>query len=173
MAKEKKKKQKPKKSGKLSWKVKLFLITFLLLAIVFLPTTMLLFVALLPSVSAVFFSDRGIGARASTVTAMNLAGVMPFVFKLWSTGNDFEASFEIITNARYITIIYLAAAFGYMIDWVITSLTSSFMYQRGLRRMETIKKRQEVLVTLWGEGVSGQKQVEPEEGEGGENEIAP
>ena len=161
------KKEKAKKAkgkpGKLSLKARLFMVIVILIALVFLPTSMLLFVGMLPSMVAFFVSGRGIGARASTITAMNMAGCIPFVFKLWSTGNDFEASFLIITNMRYMSIIYLSAAFGYMIDWVMTGIMSSFLYQRGVSRMKAIKKRQEVLIEQWGEGVSGKK---PEEIEG-------
>lgn len=151
-AKEKKPKGKP---GKLGLKGRLFLIIGVLIALVFLPTSMLLFFGMLPSIIAFFASGRGIGARASTITAMNMAGCIPFVFKLWSTGNDFEASVQIVTNIRYMSIIYLSAAFGYMIDWVMTGIVSSFLYQKGLNRMKAIKKRQEALIEQWGEGVSG------------------
>ncbi len=127
------------------------------IALIFLPTSMLLFFGMIPSMVAFFVSGRGRGARASTITAMNMAGCIPFVFKLWASGNDFEASFEIITNMRYMSIIYLSAAFGYMIDWVMTGVMSSFLYQKGVNRMKAIKKRQDVLVEQWGEGVAGKK----------------
>ena len=141
-------------SGKSSLKSRLFLAMSVIISIVFLPTSMLVFVGMLPSVMAFVVSSRASGARVSTIFAMNLAGCIPFIFKLWSSGNDFEASFDIITNMRYMTIIYLAAAFGYMIDWVVTGIVSSFLFQRGMGRMEAIKRRQENLVKQWGKEVS-------------------
>lgn len=158
MAKEKKVKTKGKKSSNnkgLGVKARLFLIVGVLLALVFLPTTMLLFFGMIPSLVAAFVSVRGRGARASTVTAMNLAGCVPYIFKLWSTSNDFEASIDILTSSNALMIIYTAAAFGYLIDWVVTGLVSSFLYQKGIARMKTIKKRQEELAERWGDGVGG------------------
>ena len=162
MAKEKKKSN-GKKPGSITWKTRMFLVMAIALSLVFLPTSMLLFFGMLPSLVAFFMSAKGIGARASTVAGMNLAGCIPFVFKLWSTGNDFETSIDIITNLNYLSIIYLAAAFGYMIDWVMTGIVSSFLYQKGLARMKAIKKRQEKLKENWGEGVTGNQVLDIED----------
>ncbi len=151
----KSKKPKVKKKGGFGFKGRLFFIALVLMSITFLPTTMLLFFGMLPSLVAFFVNARGMSARASTISAMNLAGCVPFVFKLWDTGNDFEASIDILTNTQTLMVIYTAAAFGYMIDWVVTGLVSSYMYQKGVLRMKAIRKRQEVLVGLWGEGLSG------------------
>ena len=162
MAKKEKKPKKDKKAkkanaGKLSFKARLLMVFVLMVGLVFLPTSMLLFFGMIPSMVAFFVSGRGYGARASTISAMNLAGCIPFVFKLWSMENDFESSFKIITNMNYMSIIYVSALFGYLIDWVMTGLMSSFLYQKGMNRMKSIKKRQELLIEQWGEGVSGVK----------------
>jgi len=154
-SKDKKKSETAQKRGQLSWKMRLLMIVLCLLGIVFLPTTLILMVGLLPSLVSLLTSTRNVGPRTSTVFAMNLAGVIPFVFKLWDGSNDFEASFEIISNLRYVSVMYLAAAFGYMIDWVVTGLMSSFLYQKGMTRMKSIKKRQDKLILQWGVEVSG------------------
>jgi len=162
-----KKDKKPKKAnaGKLSFKARLLMVFVLMVGLVFLPTSMLLFFGMIPSMVAFFISGRGLGARASTVSAMNLAGCIPFVFKLWSMENDFESSFKIITNMNYMSIIYVSALFGYMIDWVMTGLMSSFLYQKGINRMKAIKKRQELLIEQWGKEVTGvaENDIEQEE----------
>jgi len=144
-----------KKGKSKSFKARIWLAFTILAGVVFLPTSMLLLVGMLPSIVVFVVSVRVSGAKVSTITALNLAGCIPFVFKLWSSGNDFEASLDVITNARYVSIMYMAAAFGYMIDWVVTGIVSSFLYQRGIKRMEAIKKRQKVLVVQWGAVVDG------------------
>lgn len=155
--KDKKKKGKIKKvkAKGLTWKNRLFIIALCLVALAFLPTSMLLVIGMFPSFVAILTSAGGRGARASTVAAMNVAGCVPFVFKLWDSGNDFATSFDIVSNSKYISIMYVSAAFGYMIDWVVTGLVSSFLYQKGLGRMTAIKKRQDALVAHWGGAVSG------------------
>ncbi len=159
MAKDKAKKKGKKASGKISFRARMFLIVLILLGLVFLPTSMLLFVGMMPSIVAVFISLKGKGARASTVSAMNIAGCIPYIFKLWSGGNDFDASFDIITDSQAIMVMYTAAAFGYMIDWVVTGLVSSYLYQKGMNRMKAIKKRQQVLIDQWGREVCGQAAI--------------
>jgi len=157
----KSKKNAGKKSSKKGFGAKgiVFLIVLSLAGAIFMPTSLLLFVGMLPSIVAVFVSGTGRGARASTVTAMNIAGCIPFVFKLWSGENDFAASIAIISDMQSLIVMYTAAAFGYMIDWLVTGLVSSFLYQKGIKRMETIRERQAVLIENWGQSVTGKAPV--------------
>lgn len=155
MAKEEKKKEKKEKKKGSVLKAKVFLIATILMGVIFLPTSMLLFVGMMPTMSAYMFRMRRGGTRASTIAAMNSAGCAPFVFKLWAGGNDFETSVDLITQPQTITIMYVAAAFGYMIDFVVKHLVASYLYQRGIKRMKDIKKRQAVLIEQWGRDVAG------------------
>ncbi len=143
----------------MSAKARIWLAFAILAGVVFLPTSVLLFVGMLPAIVAFVVSGRSASAKVSTVTAMNLAGCVPFVFKLWSSGNDIEASLDIVTNTHYVSIIYMAAAFGYMVDWVVTGIVSSFLYQRGLKRMEEIIRRQKELKKQWGDAVDEQSSL--------------
>ena len=156
---DKKEEEKEKKQGKpkgkgIGLKGRVFLAVFILLGLIFLPTSFMVFVGMVPSMIALLFSGRG-GPRASTVSAMNLAGCIPFVFKLWSSGNDFESSVDILLDSQTLMVIYTAAAFGWMIDWVVAGLVSSYYYQKGMARMGAIKKRQKALIDQWGREVAG------------------
>lgn len=151
----KKSKKSKKNNQKMSMKGRLFLIMFVLLGLAFLPTAMLLFVGLLPSIVAFFVGDKRNGARTSTIVAMNIAGCIPFILKLWSGENNFDYSLNIITDSQSISVMYVSAAFGYMIDWVVTGLVSSFLYQKGAARMKAVRKKQEFLMSHWGEGIAG------------------
>ncbi|MGH1457128.1 MAG: hypothetical protein ACRBDI_10135 [Alphaproteobacteria bacterium] len=153
--------QKSKKSaGKakgLGGKGVLLMVCACIVGVLFMPTTVLLMVGMAPSFVAMFVSGTGRGARASTIAAMNIAGCLPFVFKLWSGENDFAYSLSIVTDSQAVMVMYTAAAFGYMIDWLVTGLVSSYLYQKGVARMKTIQERQAVLVSDWGEDVTGRK----------------
>lgn len=148
-------------------KGRLLVIVAIIIGVVLLPTSLLLFIGLLPSLIAFLFSTKGRGPRASTVFAMNIAGCVPFVFKLWAGANDFEASVDIVTNAKYLSIIYMSAAFGYMIDWVVTGIVTSYLYQKGILRMKSIKKTQEKMVENWGPKIAGSHQGQLENDETG------
>ncbi|MGH1402922.1 MAG: hypothetical protein ACRBDL_01635 [Alphaproteobacteria bacterium] len=166
MAKKGKSGKKGKKGGSLSMKGRIFLIALILLGVIFLPTSLLLLVGMLPSGFAFIVGARGRGVRASTVAAMNLSGCMPYIFKLWASGNDFEVSIDILSDPQTIMIMYLAAAFGYMIDFVVTGLVSSYLFQKGVRRMRAIKERQKVIISHWGREVAGAHMEEGGEEEG-------
>lgn len=145
-----------KKRKSLSMKARILLVFGALSSLVLLPTSLMLFVGLLPTLLVLLVGWRFSGIRLSTVFAMNMSGCLPFILKLWSTSHDFETSVDIITNGQTLGVIYTAAAFGIMIDFVVTGLVSSYLYQKGMSRMKAIKKRQETLITQWGRGVAGE-----------------
>lgn len=153
-----------KKSGKkgLTMKGRMFLVCIILAGLIFLPTSMLVFTGMLPTICAFFLSIRRARARISTVAAMNFAGCVPFIFKLWSSENDFAYSFQIITDPMTIIVIYGAATLGYMIDWVVVGFVSSLLYQKAELRLKAIRARQNELVAQWGQEVAGNIQM-PEE----------
>ena len=141
-------------------KRQLFLMSGLLMAIVFLPTTVLLGIGMMPTIAAVFVDRSKRKTKAITVGAMNLAGSMPFVLELWTEGHNFDKAFSIVTDAKAIVVMYAAAAVGYLIDWAMTGIIAGFLLQRGKSRLKAIDKRQAELVDRWGEEVTGEVAVD-------------
>jgi hypothetical protein len=150
------KKSKKKSSGGLQ----LLWIFMILAGVVFLPSSMLLVIGMLPSVVAVFVDHSRKKSKALTVAAMNFAGCTPFLLDLWVNGHNFEKSFMIVTDATAITVMYAAAAIGYLIDWSMTGIVANVMYQRGQSRKKAIIKQQEDLVERWGPEVTGRVTVD-------------
>lgn len=166
MAKEKEKKvQKPaaQKSVKAAaaaakgrgWRAQVFLIASLLLAVVFLPTTFLLCIGMLPTPMAALIDRSRQKTKVMAVGSMNLAGCSPFLIELWRNGNDFEKAFDIVTDPKAIIVMYAAAAIGYMINWAMTGIVSSLLYEKGRARQKAILEQQEELRQRWGEKVTG------------------
>ncbi|MDH5722029.1 MAG: hypothetical protein OEY94_01740 [Alphaproteobacteria bacterium] len=148
-----------KKKKKTSALGGVFLLFLVFGGLVFLPTSMILCIGMLPSIVALLTSSIVTRSRVSTIAALNFVGCVPFVFELWSLGNDFETSFEIITEPLTIIIIYGTAALGYIFDWVVVGVVSAYLYQRSEARLKAINKRQEQLVEAWGEKVKGKFQT--------------
>lgn len=148
-----KKTQKKKRSSSLSTNV--FLVVLLLMSVVFLPTAIIFFIGLLPTFVAFFVDRNKRKIKPVTVGAMNLAGCMPFVMELWTTGHSMSGAVSIIFDPMAIIVIYAAAGVGYLLDWVVTIAVARFLYQRGLSRQKAIEKRQGELIKRWGEEVSG------------------
>lgn len=145
---------KPKKPG-LKPSAIAFILCSLMLASAFLPTTILLFVGMLPTLVA-FYIDRGSRkAKAMTVGAMNFAGCSPFLFQLWQQGHTYETSLKIIFDPTTISLMYVAAAVGYALDWALCGVVASFLQQKALVQQNHIRDRQKELVERWGKEVTG------------------
>ena len=86
---------------------------------------------------------------------MNLAGCMPFLLELWTTDRTLDRAFSIILNPMAIIVIYSAAVVGYLIDWALSIMVASFLYDRGVSRKAAIEKRQQELIERWGREVTG------------------
>lgn len=137
-------------------KVSVFMIGLVVLAAVFMPSAVLLGIGMMPTIAAMFADPRRARTRVVTVGALNLAGCVPFLLKLWSEGHEFDAAVDIATDPQAVIVMYAAAGAGYMIDWSMSSVVAAILYQRGLIRQESIKKRQAELVSRWGAEVTGQ-----------------
>lgn len=148
------KKAKKKVSG--GAKVSVFMIGFVILGAVFMPSAALLCIGMLPTFVAMFADPKRAGTKVVTVGALNLAGCVPFLFKLWSEGHELDVALNIAMDPQAIIVMYAAAGAGYMIEWSMSSVVAAILYQRGLARQESIKKRQAELVNRWGAEVTGQ-----------------
>jgi hypothetical protein len=137
-------------------KVSVFMIGLVILAAVFMPYAVLLGIGMLPTIIAIFADPKGARTKAVTVGALNLAGCVPFLFKLASQGHEFDSAVNIATDPQAVIVMYAAAGAGYMIDWSMSAMVAAILYQRGLARQESIKKRQAELVARWGAEVTGQ-----------------
>ncbi len=146
---------KVKQKRKLGFKGQMIMIFAVISAAVFLPTTALLFIGMLPTISAGLVGRTRRQTKMVTVGSMNLAGCMPFLLDLWSKGNSLDVSISIFSDSLAIVVMYSAAAVGYLIDWSVSGLVASLLYQKGLARQKAIKERQQELVARWGQEVTG------------------
>lgn len=146
---------KSKKKKSLGWKGQIVLISVIFTGAVFLPSTVLLLIGMIPTPFAVL-TDRTKGkSKVITVGAMNLAGCAPFLFELWTVDHSFGKSMSIITDPFAIVVMWSAAVVGYILNWAMTGIVSSILYQRGQGRQKIIQKRQKELIERWGQEVTG------------------
>jgi hypothetical protein len=141
---------------------RMLLIFFVIAGLVFLPTTVLLLVGMLPTVAAFLASIKGNIARAYSVAATNFAGCFSYLIELWSSGHTFENSFQILINPISIIAMYSAAAFGYLLDWVLSGMVAAFIQQKGKSRLSAIKDRQKDMIEQWGHKVTGMMPLDEE-----------
>ena len=150
-----------KKKSKLGWKGQLLVTVGAIAAIVFLPTTIILFVGMIPTLVAVLVDRTAEQVRGMTVGAMNLAGCMPFVMDLWTSGHTPERAVEIVFQPLPIVVMYSAAGFGYLVEWAMTGIVVTFLEQKAAHRLRSIAAQQESLIGRWGREVSGEMPLDP------------
>lgn len=139
----------------MSFHSRIMIVAALLLSVVFLPTTLLLCIGMMPTLVAALVDRSRRKTKAITVGSINLAGCTPFMLEMWMQGQTFEKAVEIIVNPTAIIVMYMAAAVGYLIDWAMSGIVASVLYQKGLSRRGEIQKRQRELIERWGEEVTG------------------
>jgi hypothetical protein len=145
-----------KKRADMSMNTRIFLILGIIMAAIFLPTSTLLAIGMMPTFVAFIVDRSRTKTKAITVGAMNLAGCMPFLIELWTGSNSVDTAIDIILDPVAVIVMYSAAGVGYLIDWMVSGLVASMMYQKGLMRKNAIKERQEALITRWGPEVTGE-----------------
>jgi hypothetical protein len=150
-----------KKKNPLGWKGQMILVCSIVMAVVFLPTTILLVVGMLPTLVAALVDRTRERVLGMTVGSMNLAGCTPFVIELWSGEHTPERALEIVAQPLPITIMFAAAALGYMIEWSMTGIVASIMSQKAIARLKAIDEQQKKLIDRWGREVSGEIPLDP------------
>ncbi|MAE50997.1 MAG: hypothetical protein CMH27_04230 [Micavibrio sp.] len=155
-------KKKNKNKKKMGWRGQILMLSGIMTAAVFLPSTVLLLIGMIPTPFALL-TDRTRGKnKVITVGAMNVAGCSPFLFELWTTDHSFVQTMAIVTDPFAIVVMWSSAAVGYIINWAMTGLVTATLYQRGQSRQKAIQKRQQELVERWGQEVTGNLPLDPQ-----------
>lgn len=149
------KKEKEKKKSKTPFSVKFAVFVVLMSSIIFFPSTILFCGGMLPTLVAALVDDRPRKTAWVTVGAMNLAGVLPTLIKLWQTGHSLTASLELLMDASTLALAYGGAAVGWFIYNQVPLMVSGIMARKSDRRLTEIEKRQKELVRKWGNEVAG------------------
>lgn len=142
-------------------------LAFLACCLAFLPTSLLFFFGLMPTFAALVIDPTPDKIKTMSIGAMNLAGVVPFALKLWTSGSaqDVDTAFRIVAQPETLITMYGTAAVGYVIFYTVSSVVASFLLQQGKSRLEEVRKRMLELERKWGREVTGIGGLEPEERE--------
>jgi hypothetical protein len=116
-----------------------------------LPTTTLLAVGMAPTLGA-FIGDRMPGRYLTKcVAGMNLAGVIPFLYKLWTTGHDMATAISLVTDLYAWFSMYSAAAMGWMLFLGFPGVVAMSRALNAKRRIYVLREQQKSLINEWGD----------------------
>ena len=153
------------KSKENSLRPLLWILLLSIILIKFPESIVLLLVGLLPTMVA-FIIDKSSGKYATLcVGAMNIAGIFPSIYKLWTGQNNFTQAIQIISNIFDLVIMYGGAGFGWILYIIIPSVVSALLNVIAERRISRLRSQQRDLISEWGKDVS----VRPETIENSEN----
>lgn len=134
-----------------------------------LPTTTLLAVGMAPTLGA-FIGDTTPGRYLTKcVAGMNLAGVIPHLYKLWTTGHDMATAIGLVTDMYVWLSMYTAAAVGWLLFLGFPGVVATFRALNAKRRIYVLREQQKSLINEWGDcilpGAEHQKDGAPVPGD--------
>ncbi len=123
-----------------------------------LPTVIVICVGMIPTAVA-YIIDLTPGRYATRcVAGLNVAGVVPFLQKLWMSGNDMYSAIAIVTDVFAWLSFYVASGIGWLMFLGLPGMVASFKTYNAKRKANHLRERLEVLKEEWGEEVAGNPQ---------------
>lgn len=139
---------------------------FVVLACCFLvflmPTIFILVVVgMLPTWIAGFVERHGMG-RVQVTAGLNLAGVLPFVGKLWQSNGSFAALTDLASNVFVWAAVYGSASAAIALLWIGPQIAAMYLDFKAARYTHYLNRERAILLEEWGDSLKGDSQDEPE-----------
>src|SRR5579863_332238 len=117
------------------------MIVFTLLAITALPLCVVLLAGLVPTMVSVLMDRYRARYLTRTVGAMNLAGIAPVAFQLWTRGLGMSDLMILLSNPMTWLMMYGAAALGWALFFATPPLARLFVDLRADQMQAELKAR--------------------------------
>ncbi len=130
-----------------------------------LPSVIVLCVGMIPTLVA-FIIDLTPGRYAARcVAGANIAGVVPFIDRLWASTNDLPASVGIVTDVYAWLAFYAASGVGWLLFLGLPGVVAQYKTFSAKRKANALRERIEELKREWGSEVTG-KAADDQVGDG-------
>lgn len=127
---------------------------FTVTMVLFPGMVLLALVGMLPTIVAFIIDKAPKKYAAFCVAGMNISGVFPAVLDLWQGANNIKASMAIITNVFELTVMYAAAAFGWLIYMAIPPVVAALMAIAAQQRIMQLRANQREMINEWGQDIA-------------------
>lgn len=114
-----------------------------------LPSFVVIVAGLLPSIVAFVVDDKPGRPLFHTVAPLNVAGVAPFVLKLWLHGHTMDGALAILTNVFDIAVMYGTAALGWVLAWLNPAIAVVVAEAFSGYRLNRLEAREKELRAEW------------------------
>jgi len=137
--------------------ITLTVIFITVLAMTALPLCILVVAGTLPTVVAVLVDRHKRRYLARTVSAMNLAGVLPGALRMWVAGISFSSLQQVTSSPYTWLVMYGAAAVGWLLYFCVPPIVVMIVEVKVDETKRRLEARAKTLVEEWGEEVTGRK----------------
>lgn len=120
-----------------------------------LPTVIVLIVGMIPTVVAYIIDLTPGRYAARCVAGLNIAGVVPFLDRLWSSTNDLMAAINVVTDVYAWFAFYAASGVGWALFVSLPGFVASFKTYSAKRRANALREGLEELKEEWGNEITG------------------
>lgn len=129
-------------------------VIFAVLAVILLPTTIVVMIGLIPSAVAFFVDNSRDKFLGLTVLAMNVAGLLPAVLRLWKTGHHMDNAITVISQPTVLIMILIPSGIGWLLHFYTPQLVSKLVRKRAESRIRSLEKQQKELIEQWSVSVT-------------------
>ena len=118
--------------------------------LMFLPFTVVLLAGMAPTIT-IYIADRERDPMAPlTMGSMNICGVVPVIFGLWTTDARMRDAVDQISDPFNLLTMYGAAAIGWMIWTLVPRLYATAAAVGAQRRLNALIKARDAIIDEWG-----------------------
>jgi hypothetical protein len=132
----------------------LWAMAFVAIMFVFTGTVIMLLVGMAPTIVAYLIDRTPKKFAAWCVGGMNFSGVLPSLLKFWDKGENVRNAISVAFNPFDLTVMYGAAAFGWMLYQAIPPVVAAMIAVSAQHRIAKLRARQRELIKEWGEALA-------------------
>lgn len=126
------------------------------------PTSALLAAGLVPTFVAYIIDRDPEKSATTTVAAMNLCGITPFIVRLWQKGHEMEVSMRMLADPGTWLVMFGAAAIGWLMYFFIPQIIAAFIAMRNEARIRDLEDKRSALIADWGPDIMAKPDAKPE-----------
>ncbi len=157
----------PRRKSAFGFKTIIYMFVFFGILIAALPTATVLAVGLVPTIVALIVDLTPGRYLTRCVVGLNIAGISPFMHKLWTGGNDMMTAVGIVTDAVAWLVIYGAAAMGWLLFMGFPGTVAVFQTLNAKRRIYVLQEKQTLLIEEWGDSIRSPAEIAKNDATGG------
>lgn len=125
-------------------------ICLVILAFALRYAALLFLLGMLPSFAAGYIDKSRDRNVLKTVTACNLAGVMPFIMELWRNGITSSSVHGAMMDSYIWLVMYGASGFGWLLVWFFPQAAYFILEVMQSSAIASLNRQQQQIVDEWG-----------------------